>query len=320
MISFVTGASGFIGSHLIDYLLARGDTVCALRRSHGQSAGPATVVAAPDRLRFVEGDVLDKGLLSRLIVEHAPQEIYHLAAQSFPHVSWKQPWLTHQVNVEGTLNILEAVRTLANQPAVVVASSSSIYSQRADGLPIREDDPCMPASPYGVSKLAADHSARLYAARYGMRVVCARPFFLIGPRKTGDVASDWARSVVAVERGLARELAVGNLDIVRDFLHVADGVEGLAVIAAKGAAGEAYNVSSGQGCSLADLLKTITSLSRVKVEVRIDQARFRQLDERVKVGDSTKLQSLGWRARRTVAEALQDILDYWRQQWAQVSS
>jgi GDP-4-dehydro-6-deoxy-D-mannose reductase len=312
---FVTGASGFIGSHLLDYLLARGDTVCALRRNHGHLAGPPTEAAASERLRWAEGDVLDRPLLSRLVSENAPQEIYHLAAQSFPHVSWKQPWLTHQVNVEGTLNILEAARAAANQPAVVVVSSSSIYSQRADGAPIREDDPCQPASPYGVSKLAADHLARLYAARYGMRVLCARPFFLIGPGKTGDVASDWARNVVAVERGAARELAVGNLDIVRDFLHVADGVEGLALIADKGTPGEAYNVSSGEGLSLAELLKTITSLGRVEIEVRVDPAKFRQLDERVKVGDSAKLQSLGWRARRSVAEALHDILEYWRQHW-----
>jgi GDP-4-dehydro-6-deoxy-D-mannose reductase len=312
MISFVTGASGFIGSHLVDRLLARGDTVCALQHQH--RAGPAIPVTPPDRLRFIDGDVLDANLLSGVVGENAPQEIYHLAAQSLPHVSWDQPWLTHQINLQGTLNVLEATRAAECQPAVVVVSSSSIYAQRADGSPIREDDPCQPASPYGISKLAADHLARLYAARYGMRVLRVRPFFLIGPRKTGDVCSDWARNVVQVERGLANELAVGDLDIVRDFLHVADGIEALTTVAAKGEAGEAYNISSGHGWKLADLLQALTGLARAKIEVRADKARVRPLDERVKVGDSTKLQSLGWRAQRSVTQALREILDYWRQQ------
>ena len=258
--------------------------------------------------------MLDADLLSGIVGENAPQEIYHLAAQSLPSVSWQQPWLTHQINVQGTLNVLEAARAVQSRPAVVIASSSAIYAHRADGLPIREDDLCQPVSPYGISKLAADHLARLYAARYGMRVLRVRPFFLIGPRKTGDVSSDWARNVVQAERGLANELAVGDLDVVRDFLHIADGIDALTTVAAKGEAGEAYNISSGRGWKLADLLQTLTGLARTKIEVRVDNAKVRPLDERVKVGDSTKLQSLGWRGRRSISQALREILDYWRQQ------
>lgn len=303
MISFVTGSSGFIGSHLVDHLLARGDSVITLQRK----------VSAPRAgLRTIEGDVLDAELLKRVIAENKPDEIYHLAAQSLPNVSWEQPALTHRINVDGTLNLLEAVRAANYSPAIVFASSSSVYAM--SDAPIREDDLCRPASPYGVSKLAADHLCRLYALRHGLRVMCARPFFVIGTRKTGDVSSDWARNIVAIERGQAKELVIGNLDIVRDFLHIADGVAGLAAIAAKGGAGEAYNISSGRGWNLADLLKALTQRAKTKIEVRVDPAKVRPVDERVKVGECAKLKSLGWKESRTVEQALAEILDYWRQQ------
>ena len=303
MISLVTGAAGFIGSHLVDYLLARGDTVVALQRK------PAV---GGDRLRVVEADVLDAERLTRVMCEHVPDEIYHLAAQSLPNVSWEHPQLTHRINVEGTLNVMEAARAGKIAPAIVVASSSAIYAQRDDDTAIREDDYCRPGSPYGTSKLAADHLARLYAERYGMRVLRARPFFLVGTRKVGDVSSDWARNVVAIERGISQELAVGNLDIVRDFLHVADGVEGLATMAAKGRAGEAYNVCSGRGCNLKEVLAALRGMARTNVDVRLDRSKVRPIDERVKIGESAKLRSLGWSERRSVAEALREMLDYWR--------
>lgn len=315
MTSLVTGASGFIGSHLVDFLLARGDTVITLMRGQPTSTSEVSgrSVSTLQGVREMSGDVLDAVLLSRIIAEQQPDEIYHLAAQSLPNVSWEQPWLTHRINVDGTLNVLEAVRAAKPNAAVVVASSSSVYAQRADEAPIREDDPCHPSSPYGISKLAADHLARLYAQRYGLRVTIARPFFVIGTRKTGDVCSDWARSIVAIERGEKTDHAVGNLDIVRDFLHVADGVAGLAALAAKGAAGEAYNISAGRGWKLLDILAIMSGLARKPVHVRVDPARVRPVDERVKVGDNAKLKSLGWQEERGVEDALREILDYWRE-------
>jgi GDP-4-dehydro-6-deoxy-D-mannose reductase len=310
MTSLLTGASGFVGRHMAEHLLGRGDTVIALvplQPAAGDGEPPPGVAK-------VTGDILDAAFLRRVIAETRPDEIYHLAAQSLPTVSWQDPVLTQRVNVEGTLHVLEGVRAAGLPTAIVVASSSAIYAQRKDGAPIREDDPCGPSSPYGVSKLAADHFARLYAGRYGLRVFRARPFFLIGPRKTGDVCSDWARNIVAIEQSTARELVVGNLDIVRDFLHVGDGVEALATVAAKGAAGEAYNISSGRGWALADVLRALTGLSRAKVSVRVDPGRIRPMDERVKVGDSSRLRALGWRESRGVERALAEILEYWRGQ------
>lgn len=304
MTSLVTGASGFLGSHLVDHLLARGDNVVAFQRRPG---------TGQERLRVVEGDVLDEKLLHGIIREHAPGEIYHLAAQSHPGQSWRQPWQTHQINFYGTLNVLEAARTAENKPRVVVASSSSIYAQSPGGTPIREDAPCHPVSPYGISKLAADHLARLYAQRHGLFVIRVRPFFLIGPRKTGDVCSDWARNIAAIEGGRADALTVGNMDVVRDFVPVADGVEALALLAAEGRAGDAYNIATGSGWRLTELLKAMTSLATTRIEVRVDPAKIRPVDEQVKVGDSSKLQALGWRPKHSVEQALTDILAHWRE-------
>jgi GDP-4-dehydro-6-deoxy-D-mannose reductase len=305
MIALVSGASGFIGSHLVEHLLARGDTVIAFQRKQGRACGG---------LQTIEGDVLDANSVARAIKQTGPQVIYHLAAQSLPKVSWDQPGLTHHVNVGGTLNVLGAAAAAPSAPTVVIASSSSIYAERPDGGPIREDDPCLPASPYGVSKLAVDHLSRLYAHRYGIPVIIARPFFLIGPRKAGDVCSDWARNIVAIERGQTDALAVGNLETERDFLHIADAVSALAVIAGKGIAGQAYNVCSGRGWKLKDVLGNLTKLAHREITVRADSTRMRALDERIKVGDPSKLRKLGWREQHGVEVALEQILQYWREQ------
>lgn len=290
MTSLVTGGSGFIGSWLVDHLRARGETVTVLTRQ--------------------AGDVLDRDGLARLLTETKPDKIFHLAAQSLPGPSWNEPAHTFHVNIEGTLNLLEAVRTVGLKPAIVVACSSSEY--KASDKPIKETDPMQPSSPYAVSKLGVDHIARLYAARYGLKVIRARPFFLIGPRKTGDVCSDFARGIVAIEKGQAEKLSVGRLDMVRDFLDVRDGATAFDVLAEKGKAGEAYNICSGSGVRVSDLLVAFKRKSKIPVLEHVDSKLIRPLDEPVKIGDPRKLRLLAWSRRISVAESLDAILEYWR--------
>jgi GDP-4-dehydro-6-deoxy-D-mannose reductase len=182
MKALVTGAAGFIGRYLVEHLLAEGHEVEALARRPGafQDSGP---------LRVHKGDVRDRDFLGRLVSEAKPEVIFHLAAQSLPLVSWDRPDETFEVNTGGTLNLFDALRAAHADPAIVVACSSAEYAPRPDGLPISEEWVLAPSSPYGVSKLAQDHLARLYAEAHGLRVVRARPFFLIGPRKERDVSS-----------------------------------------------------------------------------------------------------------------------------------
>ena len=227
-----------------------------------------------------------------------PEVVFHLAAQSYPGVSWKQPAQTFEVNVLGTIFLFEEILARKLDPTIVVVCSSSEYAANRDGQPITEHGELVPSSPYAVSKLAQDHLSRLYHEFYGLRVIRCRPFFLIGPRKTGDAASDFARGIVAIERGRQEDLPVGNLDVVRDFLDVRDGVEAFWLLSQRGCLGDVYNVCSGRGYSLRDVISVYKNLASVEVRERLDLGRIRPIEEMVKVGDPTKLNALGWSPRR----------------------
>ncbi len=296
----VTGASGFMGSHLVEALQEKGRVFALSRRE-----------PPPSRAIYVQADLSQTDKLRQLIDKEAPDVIFHLAAQSLVMPSWDDAPGTFDVNVGGTLNLLEAVRQSGRPCRLVVFSSSAIYA--TSERPIREDDPLEPSSPYGVSKLAVDHLARLYAVRYQMPVIRVRPFFVIGPRKFPDVTSHFSRGIVAVEKKKAEELGTGNLEAVRDFLDIRDAVRALLLLGESGRSGEAYNLSSGNSCRIEELLKILTGFSRVPVRVVQDPARMRPLDEPVKIGDNHKLKALGWKPEISLEASLQTILDYWRQ-------
>lgn len=287
---FITGGAGFVGSWLADHLREMGE-----------------VVHAPTR---AECDVQDAAAVRRGISDAQPAVVFHLAAQSLPGRSWSDPAGTVRANVTGTIHILEAIRAESLPCVSVIAGSSSEYA--ASDKPLCETDPLDPSSPYAISKFAADQTARLYGERYGLRVIRVRPFFLIGPRKVGDVSSDLARRVVAVERGVERELTVGNTEAVRDFLDVRDGVRALRVIAERGTPGEVYNIASGRGVSIAGLIEVFQRQARREFVVRRDPALVRPLDEPVKIGDSAKLRKLGWEPRHSLEESVGMLLEYWR--------
>ena len=228
-------------------------------------------------------------------------------------MSWRQPQLTSAVNLMGTLHVLEAVRGSCPEASLLLAGSSAEYAADRDGRPLAETASLNPASPYGISKLAADLTGALYAQRYGVRVVRVRPFFFIGPRKTDDVCSDFARGIVRAERTGNPRLPVGNLDIVRDFLDVRDGVAAMVLLAGQGRSGEVYNICRGEGFRLRDVLERFKALSPAAVRAEVDPAMLRPVDEPVKVGDPARLMAMGWRPTRSLDDSLRDMLDYWRQ-------
>jgi GDP-mannose 4,6-dehydratase len=256
-VCLITGIGGFLGSHLAEYILDQGWKVFETVHRDSPNISPIRDKVSPLRC-----DIQDRARVEGILRETRPDVVFHLAARSLPSPSWEEPEATFQVNALGTINLLEAVRKAGLDSVVVVAGSSSEYATTPDQAPIREHHPLLPDSPYGASKAASSLLALLYHRAYQMRVIVARPFFVvIGPRKVGDVCSDFARQVVAVERGRQPSLQVGNLEAVRDFLDVGDAVRALWLLARKGEPGGVYNVCSGTGTKVRSVLEMFLTMA-----------------------------------------------------------
>ncbi len=314
-ICLITGIGGFLGSHLAEFALAQGWTVSGIHRSDSPNI---------ERIRYkvalFRSDILDRTHVENAVQKVRPDVIFHLAAQSSPSVSWTEPERTFHVNVLGTLNLLEVVRAAGLKPVVVVAGSSAEYGfSQPEELPIQEDKPLRPASPYGVSKVASSALALLYHRAFDMQVIVVRPFFVIGPRKTGDVCSSFAQGIVAVERGEQTSLNVGNLETVRDFLDTEDAVRALWLLPEKGVPGQIYNVCSGIGHKIGTVLEAFLRMGSRPIPVEHDPALLRTADEPVVVGDNSRLRALGWIPRVPLDDSLSCIFGHWRSQ-AEVSA
>ena len=296
----ITGIQGFMGHHLSHFLEANGLKVYGVQR-HLQGA--------TDAKNTYECDVTDPSALKKALGAISPSVIFHMAAQSLPSVSWRDPLSTLRVNVIGTLNLLTAVRDLGLRTRVVLFGSSSEYASSLE--PVSEEHKLKPSSPYALSKIGATLLSGLYYDAYKIDVVTVRPFFIIGPRKTGDVCSSFARGIVDVERGSAQSLKVGNLQSIRDFLDIDDAVRAFWLVSKSGKAGEVYNISSGKGVRISKVLEIMMSKSRCQVEFEQSQ-RNRPLDNPVAIGKNDKLQQLGWAQTIELDESLSKILEYWR--------
>jgi GDP-4-dehydro-6-deoxy-D-mannose reductase len=311
----ITGITGLVGSHLADYLLSLGEIeVIGFKRWR---ADDRTIRHLRGRVRLIEGDIEDAFSVATAIEQVQPDRIYHLAAQSYPSESWAAPVTTLQANVTGTVHLLEAVRRFAPSAQVHIAGSSASYGLiRPDEVPIVEDRPLRPLSPYGVSKAAQEMLGYQYAHNYGMRVYVTRSFNHIGARQDSRTAAQtFARQIAEAEIGLCPPvIAVGNLEPRRDFLDVEDAVRGLWLLLDRGTPGEIYNLCSGQAPQIRDLLDIYLSLARIPVEVQVDPQRLRPADELILLGDNSRLRrDTGWEPRVPLHESLRRILDFWRE-------
>ena len=310
----VTGVSGFVGGHVVDLLRAQdGVEVFGLDSRPGNRARALGI-------EVVQADLEDARSVREALERVRPARIVHLAAQSSPQRSWEDPAGTLRTNLFGLLHLLEAARTLSLAPRVLVVGSAEEYGLvRADELPLGEDAPLRPASPYAVSKVAQGFLAYQYATSHGLAIVRTRTFHHTGPRRGDQFAeSSFARQLAEIEAGKREaRLSVGNLDAVRDFTDVRDVARAYWALLEKGEPGEVYNVCSGRGVRLADLLDDLIALSGQRVEVSVDQTRLRRLDVPVLVGDPARLRAAtGWSATTPLRDTLRDLLDHWRERVA----
>lgn len=312
----VTGITGFAGSHLAEYLLAEHPEVKIFGTWRWRSR-MENIEHLRDRITLLECEMRDAVAVRKALQESQPEAIFHLAAQSFVPASWRAPHDTFASNVQGQTNLFESVRELGLDPTIQIACSSEEYGMvYPDEVPIREDNPLRPLSPYAVSKVAQDLMGYQYFQSYGLKVIRTRGFNHTGPRR-GEVfvTSNFAKQIAEIELGLAPPvIRVGNLDAIRDFTDVRDMVRAYWFAIQHGKPGEAYNIATGVGISIRELLDRLLALSTATVTIETDPERLRPSDVERLLGDSSKFRrDTGWEPRVPFEQTLNDVLGYWRE-------
>lgn len=293
----VTGATGFVGG-FIQHALA------SENNAYGFVFIPSQVI----ELRDAEG-------VARICAENAPDYVIHLAALSFVPESFNNPHETYEVNFLGTLNLLQALKQSGFKGRLLFVGSGDMYGLAApEALPLTENSPLKPRSPYAVSKVAAEALCYQWSQTEGMDIVMARPFNHIGPAQSDHfVVSDFAKQVMEIKLGRRKpEISVGDIDVTRDFTDVRDVVRAYLMLLCGGGNGEAYNVCSGKEHSVREILERLLTLARVTANIRQDSARLRPAEQRRVYGSYDKLRdSTGWQPEIGLEQSLADNLTYW---------
>jgi GDP-4-dehydro-6-deoxy-D-mannose reductase len=292
--ALVTGASGFVGRHLVAHLEAEGDTVAVL-----------------DRHATVAVDVTDAPAVLRAVADTRPDAVYHLAALTHVGESWDRRADYAAVNVDGTRNVLDACARVGVGTVVVVGSAEAYGNTEPASLRVREDTPLHPRSPYGATKMEAERVARRAYAERDLPVVVVRPFNHTGPGQSPEfVVPALASRIAAAERpGASNELRVGNLDAVRDITDVRDVVRAYRLVARDGRPGAVYNVCRGRGVSVRAIALGLLSMARRELRLAVDPSLVRPVDVPVLVGDPSRVRhETGWSAEIDLTRTLVDVL------------
>lgn len=316
----ITGITGFVGSHLADYILANFPEVqvAGLARWRSPTENIRHIL---DKITLESGDLLDPFSLKTILARQKPEVIFHLAAQSYVPFSFMAPVATLDVNVIGTCNLLEVVKELKQSsgydPVMHICSSSEVYGQvKEDEVPITEDNPFRPASPYAVSKVAEDMLALQYWLSWQIKTIRTRMFTHTGPRR-GEVfvVSTFAKQIADIEAGiLPPTIKVGNLDSIRTFLDVRDAVKAYWQLVEKCPPGEVYNIGGAETMTVKEMLDKLLALSTVKnISVEVDPERLRPSDVTLQIPCIDKFRAAtGWEPEIKFDQTLADTLDYWR--------
>lgn len=317
----ITGFSGFVSRHFIDYL-----------ENHGVRASVKGIdVHSPDLkqsdykhviLNFDKIDLLDKGRVENIIFEFQPDYILHLASFSSVAFSWKEPNISFQNNTNIFLNLLEAVRKLNLATRILSVGSSEEYGNvEAEDMPLTEDHPLNPVSPYAVARVSQELLSKIYAHGYGLDIVMTRSFNHIGThQKEVFVLPSFVKQIVEMKYNGAEnnKLTTGDVTIIRDFMDVRDVVSAYYKLLTTGAKGDVYNVCSGVGWSLKDVIGKISAILDVDVQISPNPALFRPDDNRIIIGSNDKLRrTTQWTPQHALDDTLLEMIEYWKNQISQ---
>ena len=308
MKALIIGGAGFVGGYLIRELDSAGQEVFATCLENENISGNCSVRTL---------NILDADAVSEVIGEIKPDVIYHLAAQSSVSLSWKKPQLTADINVIGTINVLEAVKNCEkkNIRLILIGSGEEYGFIRKDACPLTEEEPLNPGNIYAATKACQGMLGEIYARAYKMDIIMVRAFNHSGPQQLPMfVISDFCRQIALIEKGDSPAvMSVGNLAAKRDFTDVRDVVRAYRLLGEKGVSGRTYNVGRGKAVEIQYILDTALSFSQKEIEVKQDPARMRASDIPVIEPDVSRISGdTGWKAEISMEKTIEDTLNYWR--------
>ena len=323
----ITGGTGFVGSHMIDYIFKYYDYLS----SYGQDAILNKVYCTKrwmedtknvdhiddGRFEFIDCDLLDGLSIKRAVEISKPDKVFHFAAQSFPEVSFKMPVLTLQTNTVGTTNLLESIKESDYNPVIVSISTSEVYGMPEEHeVPIKETNPIRAANPYTISKVGHDLMSQYYHKAYDMKIIITRMFSHEGARRGKQFAlSSFAHQIVLNEKGNGDGfIRHGNLDSTRTYAHIDDAINAYWACSNSEKFGEVYNIGGEQTCTVGDALDKLISMSKKKnLKKKLDFDRVRPTDITLQIPDTSKFRKhFNWKPEKTLDNVCEDLLNYWR--------
>jgi|TARA_B100000073_G_scaffold40118_2_gene30083 GDP-mannose 4,6-dehydratase len=312
----ITGGTGFVGSHMIDYILKNEpDSKVYITKRWLEDTKNIDHIDT-DRLQIIDCDLLDGFSVQRAVEISKPDKVFHFAAQSFPEVSFKIPVVTLQTNTIGTTHLFESIKNSKYNPVIVSISSSEVYGNpNPDEVPINENNPIRPANPYSISKVGHDLMSQYYYNAYDMKVITTRMFSHEGSRRGKEFAlSSFAYQIVQNEKGNGDGfIRHGNLDSTRTYAHIEDAIRAYWLCSESKKFGEVYNIGGDYTCKVGDALNMLISKSTKKVKPLLDEQRVRPTDITLQIPDTTKFRNeFGWKPEKDLSDICDDLLKHWR--------
>ena len=315
----ITGGTGFVGSHMIDYILEYAikpnQKIYCTKRWMEDTKNLDHI--DDDRLEFIDCDLLDSLSIKRAVDISKPSKIFHFAAQSFPEVSFKTPVITLQTNTVGTTHLLESIKDSEYDPIIVSVSTSEVYGMPEESeVPIKETNPIRAANPYSISKVGHDLMSQYYHKAFGMKIIITRMFSHEGARRGKQFAlSSFAHQIVLNEKGKGDGfIRHGNLESTRTYAHIDDAISAYWVCSNSNKFGEVYNIGGSETCTVGDALDKLISMStKDGLQKKLDKDRVRPTDITLQIPDTDKFRNqFGWTPRKNLTNVGEDLLEYWR--------